>query len=191
VADDGSDDDTAAIARRAGARVVGNGRRTGKGGAATLAARRALTEMNGDRRAVVLLCDGDLGDSAASLAPLAEAVGRGEADVAVAAFAWRVGGGFGVARGFAAWAIRRRCGLRMRAPVSGQRALSVEALEAVLPFARGFGMEMAMTIDAARAGLRVSEVELDLYHRPTGRTLGGFLHRARQLADFVRAYLAR
>ena len=42
-----------------------------------------------------------------------------------------------------------------------------------------------MTIDAARAGFRVGEVELDLEHRATGRTLRGFLHRARQLRDFA------
>ena len=34
----------------------------------------------------------------------AEAVRRGDADVAVAAFAQRVGGGFGLAVGFARWA---------------------------------------------------------------------------------------
>ena len=34
------------------------------------------------------------------------------------------------------------------------------------------------------------EIELDLAHRATGRTLGGFAHRARQLVDFVRVYLA-
>ena len=39
-----------------------------------------------------------------------------------------------------------------------------------------------MTIDAVRAGYRVREVELDLEHRATGRSLGGFLHRGRQLA---------
>ncbi len=58
----------------------------------------------------------------------------------------------------------------------------------MLPFAHGFGMEIGMTIDAARAGARVGEVDLDLSHRATGRTLGGFLHRGRQLIDFVRVY---
>ena len=48
-----------------------------------------------------------------------------------------------------------------------------------------------MTIDAARAGLRVREVELDLAHRATGRTLRGFAHRGRQLADFLAVYLSR
>ena len=48
-----------------------------------------------------------------------------------------------------------------------------------------------MTIDAVRAGYRLGEVELDLEHRATGRSLGGFLHRGRQLLDIARAYLAR
>jgi hypothetical protein len=64
-------------------------------------------------------------------------------------------------------------------------------LEQVLPFAGGFGMEIGMTIDAARAGARVKELDLDLSHRATGRTLGGFVHRGRQLIDFVRVYLVR
>jgi hypothetical protein len=52
-------------------------------------------------------------------------------------------------------------------------------------------MEMGMTVDAVRAGLRVSEVELELSHRATGRTLAGFLHRGAQLRDFRRTYRAR
>ena len=39
---------------------------------------------------------------------------RGECDLAVAAFSRRVGGGFGLALGFARWAIRRLCGARDR-----------------------------------------------------------------------------
>jgi hypothetical protein len=52
-------------------------------------------------------------------------------------------------------------------------------------------MEIGMTIDAARAGHRVGEIELDLSHRATGRTLAGFAHRGRQLVDFARVYFAR
>jgi hypothetical protein len=39
--------------------------------------------------------------------------------------------------------------------------------------------------------LRLTEVELDLEHRATGRTAPGFRHRARQLRDFLRVYLSR
>jgi hypothetical protein len=44
-----------------------------------------------------------------------------------------------------------------------------------------------MTIDAVRAGVPVTEVELDLEHRSTGRDLRGFAHRGRQLADLLLA----
>jgi hypothetical protein len=63
--------------------------------------------------------------------------------------------------------------------------MRADLLPSVLPFAPGFGIEIGMTVDAARAGARVAEVELELEHRATGRTLAGFAHRARQLLDFV------
>jgi len=189
VADDASTDGTAELAMTAGARVVSRGRPHGKGGNVTAAAEAALG--NGTEPRVVLLCDADLGGSAAELSPLVEAVERGECDLAVAAFANRVGGGFGIALRSARWAIRRLCGFGAKAPISGQRAMRVEVLRATLPFARGYGMEVGMTVDAVRAGYRVGEYELDLSHRATGRTLGGFLHRGRQLLDFTRAYRAR
>lgn len=189
VADDASTDGTAEAALAAGAQVISRGRPHGKGANATAAAEAALSAE--PPPALVLLCDGDLGASAAELAPLVDAVERNECDLAVAAFSRRVGGGFGVALGFARWAIRRRCGLETGAPISGQRAMRVEVLRAALPFARGYGMEVGMTIDAVRAGYRLREYELDLSHRATGRSLSGFAHRARQLADIARAYAAR
>jgi glycosyltransferase involved in cell wall biosynthesis len=221
LADDGSRDGTSQLARVAGARVVRSERSIGKGGAATLAAREVLALLDPDATAisdeavastgassvassassaasslasavrVVVLCDGDLGESAALLTPLAAEVREDRADLAVALFAKRVGGGLGLVVGFARWGIRRRCGLEPKAPISGQRALRLSALEVVLPFAEGFGMEVGMTIDAARAGQRLVEVELDLHHRATGRSLSGFAHRGGQLLDCARAYLAR
>jgi glycosyltransferase involved in cell wall biosynthesis len=191
VADDGSTDGTAEEAAGAGARLVRSPRDIGKGAAMTLAVREALEAHPGAGTDVFLLCDGDLGESAARLGPLAEAVRAGGQDLAVALFARPVGGGFGIALGFAAWAIRSACGLRAQAPISGPRALRRATLEATLPFAGGYGMEIGMTIDAVRAGARVAEIQLDLSHRPTGRTLAGFLHRARQLSDFARAYARR
>jgi glycosyltransferase involved in cell wall biosynthesis len=191
VADDGSHDDTSQIAQAAGATVLRSARSVGKGAAATRAAQAALLNLRPGGDAIALLCDGDLGACAGRLVELLEPLRRGEADMAVAVFRERRGGGFGLAVAFARWAIRRRCALRLRAPISGQRALRAQALADVLPFAGGFGMEIGMTIDAARAGYRVCEVELDLGHRATGRTFAGFAHRGRQLGDFLRVYLER
>lgn len=189
VADDASTDGTAEAAMAAGAQVVSRGRPHGKGANVGAAAGAVLSGEPVPE--LMLLCDGDLGASAAGLAPLVDAVERGECDLAVAAFGRRVGGGFGLALGFARWAIRRRCGLETTAPISGQRAIRVEALRAALPFARGYGIEVGMTIDAVRAGYRLREYELDLSHRATGRSPAGFAHRGRQLVDFARVYLSR
>jgi len=194
LADDGSGDATAELARTAGAQVVAAEDQLGKGAAASLAAAEALRRLEGHadaNNAIVLLCDGDLGASAAQLAALVGAVRRDEADLAIAAFAQRQGGGFGLALGFARWAVRRCCRVRLSAPISGQRALKADVLRDLLPFADGFGMELGMTIDALRGGYRLAEIELELSHRATGRTPRGFAHRARQLRDFVRAYRER
>ena len=194
VADDDSRDDTADIARLAGAQVVQAGEHLGKGGAMSLAAAGAnwdqSDQSDADGRPVVLVCDADLGDSASRLIPLTRTVADGGADLAVAIFASRVGGGFGIALRFARWAINERCGFMATAPISGQRALSLAAFDVVTPFSKGFGMEIGMTIAAVHAGLRVKEVEVDLAHRATSRTLRGFIHRGRQLLDFVRVFHA-
>jgi glycosyltransferase involved in cell wall biosynthesis len=184
VADDSSADRTSEIAIGHGADVVRTERRLGKGGANTLAAQRVLATSQAD---IVLLCDGDLGSSAGELARLV----TGEADVVVATFARRVGGGFGLAVGLARKAVHKHTGRYLEAPLSGQRALSREALQAALPFAEGFGMETAMDIDVLRKGFTLKEVELDLEHRATGKTAAGFLHRGRQLKDIARVYLSR
>lgn len=190
VGDDASTDATAAIAREHGALVVGQSKRVGKGGAATAAA-ELVGGSEADDDSMVLLCDGDLGDSARALHVLVDAVRLDEADLAIAAFRHKQGGGFGLAVGYARRAIRRRTGLTLAAPISGQRAMRVTTLRRLLPFAPGFGMEVGMTIDAARAGCRIKEIELDLEHAATRRNLHGFHHRARQLLDFIKAVHAR
>lgn len=189
VADDASTDGTAEVAMKAGARVVSRGRSHGKGGNVTAAAEAVLSE--GDAPERILLCDGDLGGSAARLPSLVAAVEAGESDLAVAVFGRPVGGGIGAALGFSRRAIRSLCGFDAEAPISGQRAMRIEVLRATLPFAGGYGMEIGMTVDAVRAGYRVGEYKLDLSHRATRWTPGDFLHRGRQLHDFVRVYLSR
>ena len=75
--------------------------------------------------------------------------------------------------------------------LSGQRCLTRRAFELASPLAAGWGMEVGMTIDILRAGLRIEEVDIDLQHRATGRDLAGQVHRAKQLRDVTRALAAR
>jgi hypothetical protein len=172
VADDGSRDRTADTAEEAGAIVLRLPRR-GKGQALSAAERAAPPGR-------LLLCDADLEGDLTLLV-------SGDADLTVAAFAERVGGGFGIAKRLARDLIELLGGIRTDEPLSGQRSLSGAARAACFPVAAGFGCEVRMTIDAARSELDVQEVELPLRHRATGRDARGFLHRARQLRDVVYA----
>ena len=172
VGDDGSRDGTADAAEAAGATVL-RLPRLGKGQALSAAERAAPPGR-------LLLCDAELeGDLVALL--------NGRGDLVVAAFEQRQGGGFGIAKAAARAVVRLRAGIEQREPLSGQRALSARVRAAAFPLAPGFGCEVRMTIDAARAGLRVEEVTLPLRHRPTGRDVRSFVHRARQLLDTLLA----
>jgi Glycosyl transferase family 2 len=172
VADDGSRDGTGNAAEGAGAIVLRLPAR-GKGQALSAAERAAPPGL-------ILLVDADLRGDVRLLAET-------EADLVVARFAEREGGGFGIAKRTARLLIRLLCGFDADEPLSGQRALSQEARAACFPAAPGFGAETRMTIDAVRAGLSVEEIELYLEHRPTGRDVRGFLHRGRQLRDALLA----
>src|SRR6266566_6883453 len=122
VADDGSRDATADEAEAAGATVLRLARR-GKGQALSAAERAAPPGR-------LLLVDADLrGDPR----PLLESA----ADLAVAAFSRRRGGGFGIAKRTGRALIRVASGFEAREPLSGQRALSPRARATVFPLAPG------------------------------------------------------
>ncbi|HEY8808630.1 MAG TPA: glycosyltransferase, partial [Solirubrobacterales bacterium] len=82
VADDASTDGTAEAAMAAGAQVVSRGRPHGKGANVGAGAEAALSADPAPE--LILLCDGDLGASAAALVPLVDAVQGGGCDLAVA-----------------------------------------------------------------------------------------------------------
>jgi hypothetical protein len=195
VVSDGSTDATAASALEAGAHCLDLPRNLGKGGAvnAGLAALMGrVAERLSPEPAALLLADADLAETAGRLGRLLDPVLDGDADLAIADLPAQQGaGGFGVAMGLARRGIANATGRRMSEPLSGQRAVRWEALPALLPFAPDFGIEVAMTIDALRAGLRVVEVEVDLHHNPTGKDLSGLLHRARQVRAIARELTRR
>ena len=181
VIDDGSTDATAELAEGAGARVVRLQRNVGKGAALDAGAKRV------EDADVVLLLDADLAETAQQGALLLAPVLKGDADLAIAAFPKPQGkAGFGLVKGVARWGIARMGGgFEAAAPLSGQRALSRHALEAVLPFSTGYGVEVTMTVRALRAGLKIVEVPTTMTHAATGRDIAGFVHRGRQFTHVV------
>ena len=195
VVDDGSVDGTAAIARDAGAVVTRHPRNRGKAAAMETGAEAVRLLDQTEHRASprhLLFLDADLADSAAFAAPLAQPVISGEADMTIAAFSSTVKlGGHGIVVGLSSAGIRRAIGWSPAQPLNGQRCLTRAAFEAARPLAAGFGVETALTIDLARQGMRIIEVEVPLAHRATGTDLRSQLHRARQLADVARALATR
>lgn len=203
VVDDGSGDDTAQRAAAAGATVVRLGVNVGKAGAV---AAGVATAADAD---VVLLIDADVARTAQAADVLLGPVLDDRADLVVGTLPAAAGrGGFGTVRRLARAGIRRACGVEMVAPLSGQRAVDAPLLRRLLADGDGdpaagdprgrhgalgarFGLEVAMTIDAVRAGARLLEVPVPMEHRHTGRGIGGFAHRGRQGADVVRALWPR
>jgi glucosyl-3-phosphoglycerate synthase len=145
----------------------------------------------------LLLIDADLAESASNCAPLIHPVVNDEVDLTIAVLPAQLTaeganpGGFGLVMNTARRGIAELTGWTPRAPLSGQRCLTRRAFELASPLAAGWGLEVGMTIDVLRAGLRVSEIEIDLRHRATGTDLGAQLHRAAQLRDVTRALTTR
>lgn len=186
VVDDASTDHTHRVARAAGAKVLHLRRHRGKRGAQDAGARAS-------RGNVLLFLDADLGKTAANAGPLLDPVVKGECDMAIGVLPSRPGkgGGFGLVVGLGRFGIFRVTGRTMEAPLSGQRALRRAVWDRTRGVARGFGSEVALTVDAICAGYKVIEVPVDMDHRVTSNDVAGFRHRARQFVDVFRALWAR
>ena len=185
VVDAGSRDATGAEASAAGATVLVSPGRIGKGEALEAGVSRAGSAD------LYVLADADLGASAARMGPLLDEVRSGRADMAVAVFPAPPSGGFGLVKRMARSLIRRLTGLSPDEPLSGQRVVSDRCLRACRPLARGFGVEVGLTADAARLGFTIREVPVSLEHRFTRKDVPGFVHRGRQGLDAVRAAAPR
>ena len=186
VVDDGSSDETAQVAERAGAsQVVVNDRNLGKG-------RSLMRGVDASEGEVLLFVDADLGSTASLAEPLLAPVLEDRADMTVAVLPTaKKRGGFGFVLWTAEWAIRKCTGFSPRAPLSGQRAIRREVLDRIGGLAGGFGIEAALTIDALQSGARVLEVDVPFEHRETGRDLAGFLHRGKQWRQVVKPLIPR
>lgn len=178
VVDDGSQDQTARIARACGAHVLSLRRKQGKAGAL----RRGFEVAGGDS---ILFCDADLGMTAKHLSALCSFDLVNDCDMAVARLpGGRRRGGFGLVVGLAERAIRRAGG-NLTSPLSGQRLVRRELLATLPDWGSGFGIELALSLHALRSGCRIVEIELPLQHRVTGWSWSGVLHRARQYRDLL------
>lgn len=196
VVDDGSQDATARIASAAGAEVVRHARNHGKAdalmsGLGRVAGLRRVGRL--DPSAAVLFVDADLEGSAEAVGALVPPVASGEVDLTIATLPRQrtAGGGRGLVVGLARRGIEELTGWSPVQPLSGMRCLSPAAVAAAIPFARGWGVEVGMTVDVLTAGLTLREVPCDLHHRVTGSDWRAQLHRAAQYRDVALALAIR
>lgn len=185
VVDDASVDNTVGLAVEAGAVVISLPENLGKGGALN----KGLASIDGE---IIALVDGDLGATAIEVKKLIEPVLAGKADMTIAKFPKaRKKGGFGLVKGLARNGIRLYTGMTVAAPLSGQRVMHRNVIEALGGFESGYGVEVGMTIDVFRKGFRILEVEAKMTHAETGRDLKGFLHRGKQFVHVARVLARR
>jgi glycosyltransferase involved in cell wall biosynthesis len=185
VADNGSKDGTAEVARAAGAEVVLEPERGY--GAACL---RAIAHLAGDPPDVVVFLDGDYSDHPDELPSLVAPIARGEAEMVVGSRTrgrsergsltpqQRVGNAIACA------ALRLLYGARYT-DLGPFRAIRFPTLLRLGMVDRSFGWTVEMQIRAARTGIRHAEVPVS-YRSRIGRskvsgTLGGTLGASRRI----------
>ncbi len=184
VVDDGSSDDTAAVARRAGAAVVSHDLNRGLG-----AAVRTGLRLAADRdAAAVAFCDADGEYDPAELERLVEPILHGESHYVV---------GSRFAGAIHHMLPHRRLGNRVlsrwirfvtHAPLtdgqSGYRALSRRAAEAA-DIAHDYNYAQVLTIDLLSKGFDYREVPISYRFRRTGRSFIRLTHYLRHVVPTV------
>ncbi|WP_408954632.1 glycosyltransferase family 2 protein [Natroniella sp. ANB-PHB2] len=179
VINDGSSDQTVEIVKQLGVKLIDLEVNQGKGAALNQGLKRA-------KGRVLALLDADLAETAIEVEKLLLPVLQKKADLTIAQFpAAKKKGGFGLVKGLARLGLKYLAGFEASAPLSGQRVLTRELIDYLQGFRAGFGVEVAMTIEAIRGGFKVKEVPVKMGHRETERNLAGFKHRGQQFKDVL------
>lgn len=180
VVDDGSSDDTAAIALKYCDEVIQLPKNKGK----AFALKEGWKRAQGD---IVVALDADLGMTAREGERLVNKLLTDNLDCVIAKLPLQKKRGFGLMKHRAQKLIFSKTGKWFEAPLSGQRAMKKQWLPILLEKDYvGFGVEMAMTVDLLKAGACVDEVDVSFFHRATGKNFQGFYHRGKQWLDMER-----
>jgi glycosyltransferase involved in cell wall biosynthesis len=185
VIEDGSTDFTYQQAKQTKAQIIQLPYNQGKG----TALNHGLRQAEGD---VILLLDGDLGETALEAQKLLVPIVEGKADMTIAQFPpVQQNVGCGLVKKLAVWGLRKITGRVFTAPLSGQRAIRRQVLNKTKKFATGFGVEVALTINVWQAGFEIVEIPVEMKHRITANNLSGFWHRGKQFKDVALVLFSR
>ncbi len=170
VVDDGSTDDTAEVAKLAGAKVLRHARNLGKG----MAIRTAWLYAREASPAAFVLMDGDHQHHAEDIPRLAERVLADEADVVIGV-RWGKTSGMPMYRRVGkrvldyATAAGAKNG-KLTDSQSGYRVFSNHALFTLEPSENGLSIESQMLLEAQEKELRIDEVNVDFQYDVDGST---------------------
>lgn len=183
VIDGGSDDGTREIAREAGAEVIDQYYRGGKGAAV----RQAFDEIDAE---VYVFLDGDGTYDPAEMDEVAGPVLAGEYDHVVGSrLENREKGAITRLNLMGNWLfnmlVRRIYGADIRDMLSGYRAVSRELVERTPVFRDGFGIETEMTIQTLDADFRIHEVPIRYARRQGSSKLSPFRDGMRILGTII------
>jgi len=186
VVDDGSVDNTRKIVNKLEKQLptlksIFLKRNKGKGGALMEGVKQSEFD-------ILMFLDADLGPSAENAYRLLKPIIDDESDMTIAILPKATKkGGFGLVKNLARTGIYKMTGFESIAPLSGQRALKKEVIKKIGNLASGFGIEVGLTIDVIKNGFKITEVEVTLAHRETGRDIEGFVHRGKEFIAVSKA----
>ncbi|QIB26023.1 glycosyltransferase family 2 protein [Caloranaerobacter azorensis] len=178
VVDDGSNDGTVEKIKDLDIDIIILDKNYGKGHAIKV----AIQAVDFD---YLVLVDGDLGFSAIEISKLINPVIENKADFTIARFVNSKKGGFGLVKNLAKFGVYFFTGKMINTSLSGQRVYKKEVINDISYIPSNYGIEVAMTIGALNKGYRLLEVDVDMFHRETGRDLSGFIHRGKQFLDIL------
>ncbi len=188
VVDDGSTDNTSEnVNNHPKTKLIRHEKNRGKSAALQTGVQEALKRAD-----IIVFLDGDLEESSREAMKLILPLLKGEAEVTIGRFPpAQKKGGFGLVKGLIYVGQKIHTGKSIQAALSGQRAFKREVLDNIHLSDSGYGVELSMTIDLLRSGVRLKEIPVEMKHNETGRDLKGFLHRGKQFVQIFKVILKK
>lgn len=190
VIDDGSTDDTAAIAKKAGAMVVSHDVNRGYGGAIRSCFKVALE----GGASVLVTLDGDGQHNPADIECVIAPILNGDADVVIGSRFIEEKGNMPRYRRFGIKLITALFNLGASTKIgdaqSGFRAYSGRVLEALFLKEEGMGVSMEILFKARAAGFRFAEAPVSCLYHEGGSTMNPLIHGISVALSVVRIRLA-
>ena len=187
IINDGSKDSTGEIIKDLDVSIVAMAKNYGKG----YAIKSAIKRVDYDYIAFI---DGDLGYTSIEVEKLLKPVISDEVDFTIAKFPTtskcsKIKGGFGFVKKLAKKGVYLYTKKEIDTSLSGQRVYKRKVIEDIDYMPADYGIEVAMTIQALKAGYRFKEVPVNMTHRYSNRSLQGFKHRGKQFFQIFKTLI--